>query len=199
MIDLKCGDWLDLMKEIPDNSIDLIVTDPPYRTTSRGCSGTMGGYWKSEKAKKGIIFDYNNISCKDYLPQFYRILKDKTICYIMCNNVNLINIINTGIECGFKFVKCLIWEKGNKICGRYYMGCFEYIILFRKGGDRPINHCGKKVTIKYLYKYDDYYDGGYDESSYVYDVCPECFEQEIKPFLDKRIGNREEEENYYGW
>ena len=142
MIDLKCGDCLDILKNIPNNSIDLIVADPPYRTTSRGCSGTMGGYWKSEKAKKGIIFDYNNISCEDYLPHFYRILKEKTICYIMCNNVNLIKIINTGIECGFKFVKCLIWEKGNKICGRYYMGCFEYIILFRKGGDRPINNCG---------------------------------------------------------
>ncbi len=58
--------------------------------------------------------------------------------------------------------------------------------------------CGKKVTIKYIYEYNNDYDGGYDESSYVYDICPECFEQEIKPFLDKKIGNREEEENYYG-
>lgn len=142
MIDICCDDCLEVMKNIPNNSIDLIVTDPPYKITSRGCSGTMGGYWKNEKAKKGIIFDYNSISCKDYLPQFYRILKDKTICYVMCNNVNLREILNIGIECGFNFVKCLIWQKGNKICGRYYMGCYEYIILFRKGGDRPINKCG---------------------------------------------------------
>lgn len=60
----------------------------------------------------------------------------------MCNNVNLIKMLNAGINCGFNFVKCLIWEKGNKICGRYYMGCYEYIVLFRKGGDRPINKCG---------------------------------------------------------
>ena len=51
-------------------------------------------------------------------------------------------MINVGTSCGFKFVKCLIWDKGNKICGRYYMGCYEYILLFRKGGDRPINNCG---------------------------------------------------------
>ena len=51
-------------------------------------------------------------------------------------------MLNAGINCGFNFVKCLIWEKGNKICGRYYMGCYEYIVLFRKGGDRPINKCG---------------------------------------------------------
>ena len=30
MIDLRRGDCLEIMKNIPDNSIDLIVTDPPY-------------------------------------------------------------------------------------------------------------------------------------------------------------------------
>lgn len=141
-ITLWQGDCLDLMKEIPDRSVDLVVTDPPYRVTSKGCSGTMGGYWAGEKSKKGIIFDHNNISCEEYLPELYRVLKDKTLCYVMCNNINLISIITTGIKVGFNFVKCLIWNKGNKICGRYYMNCFEYIILFRKGGDRPINNCG---------------------------------------------------------
>lgn len=148
MINLLNEDCLEIMKNIKENSIDLIITDPPYKNTSRGCSGTMGGYWKSEKAKKGIIFDYNSISCKEYLPEFYRILKDKTICYVMCNNINLLEIISTGINCGFHFVKCLIWEKGNKICGRYYMNCFEYIILFRKGGDKPINKCGTPDILK---------------------------------------------------
>lgn len=57
MIELKFGDCLEIMKDIPNNSIDLIITDPPYRTTSRGGSGTMGGYWKGEKAKKGKYFN----------------------------------------------------------------------------------------------------------------------------------------------
>ena len=30
------GDCLELMKDIPDGSVDLIVTDPPYRTISGG-------------------------------------------------------------------------------------------------------------------------------------------------------------------
>lgn len=153
-MDLKNEDCLETFKAIPNESINLIVTDPPYKITSRGGSGTMGGYWKEEKARKGIIFDYNSISCKEYLTEFYRMLKERSICYIMCNNTNLVNFITTGTEIGFNFVKCLIWEKGNKICGRYYMNCFEYIILFRKGKDKPINHCGTpdilKVPIKKL-------------------------------------------------
>lgn len=147
-IELYNGDCLEIMKSIPDNSIDLIVTDPPYKVTARGGSGTMGGYWKSDIARKGKIFKNNNISCKEYLPELYRVLKDKSICYVMTNNVNLIEMLNVAIEVGFKFVKSLIWEKGNKICGRYYMGCYEYILLLRKGGDKPINNCSTPDILK---------------------------------------------------
>lgn len=41
MIELYNGDCLEVLKTIKDNSIDLIVTDPPYRVTSRGSSGSM--------------------------------------------------------------------------------------------------------------------------------------------------------------
>jgi DNA modification methylase len=34
MINLKLGDCLELMKEIPDGSVDAIITDPPYGTTA---------------------------------------------------------------------------------------------------------------------------------------------------------------------
>lgn len=37
MASIKQGDCLELMKEIPDKSVDLIVTDPPYDV------GTTGG------------------------------------------------------------------------------------------------------------------------------------------------------------
>lgn len=50
---LMFGDCLERMKEIPDGSIDCIVTDPPYKITSRGCTGTMGGFMINDKSKKG--------------------------------------------------------------------------------------------------------------------------------------------------
>lgn len=34
MIDLRCGDCLELMKDIPDGSVDLVLADPPYGTTA---------------------------------------------------------------------------------------------------------------------------------------------------------------------
>ena len=38
MINLLKGDCLELMKSIPDGSVDLILTDPPYKMTKQGNS-----------------------------------------------------------------------------------------------------------------------------------------------------------------
>jgi site-specific DNA-methyltransferase (adenine-specific) len=141
-IKLIKGDCLIEMKNIPDESIDLICTDPPYRVTPKGCAGTMSGYWTNERTNKGKIFENNDIDIQDYIHELYRVLKEKTHCYIMCNQVNLPLFLQVISESKFKFIKCLIWDKGNKICGRFYMNCFEYIIMLRKGGERPINNCG---------------------------------------------------------
>lgn len=135
-------DCLEGLKLIPDNSIDLIVTDPPYKITARGNAGNSGGMMQKKLSMKGKIFQHNDIEPEQYIPEFYRILKDKSHCYIMTNHVNLQKMLNVATECGFKFIKSLIWNKGNKIMGQYYMSQFEYILFFRKGGGKKINFCG---------------------------------------------------------
>ena len=135
-------DCLDVLKNMPDNSIDLIVTDPPYLTTSRGNSGNSGGMLQKDINKKGKVFTYNNINCKEYAPEFYRLLKDGSHCYVMTNHINLIDMLNTFTDVGFHFIKSLIWNKGNKIMGQYYMSQYEYILFFRKGKGKKINNCG---------------------------------------------------------
>lgn len=142
MIDLRCGDCLEELKKIDNNSIDLIITDPPYRTTSRGSAGNSGGMLQKEINKKGKVFDCNNINCETYAPEFYRVLKEGSHCYVMTNHINLIEMLNTFSNNGFHFIKSLIWDKGNKIMGQYYMSQFEYILFFRKGKGKKINKCG---------------------------------------------------------
>lgn len=127
---------LDVLPKI--EAVDLIISDPPYRVTSRGNCGTMGGFWKNEISNKGKIFEYNDIEVSQYAQLFYNVLKNNCHCYIMCNNKNLIEFLNEFTRVGFNFVKSLIWDKQNKICSRYYMYCFEYILMFTKG-ERSIN------------------------------------------------------------
>ena len=141
-IKLINGNCLDTLKNIPNGSIDLIVTDPPYPTTSRGNAGNSGGMLQKDINKKGKVFTYNNINCKEYAPEFYRLLKDGSHCYVMTNHINLIDMLNTFTDVGFHFIKSLIWNKGNKIMGQYYMSQYEYILFFRKGKGKKINNCG---------------------------------------------------------
>ena len=137
-------DCIELMKKMESDSIDLIVTDPPYKTTKRGISKSTntGGLVRSELGKQGKIFKYNDVPIKVFVPELYRVLKEGSHCYIMTNHVNLQEMLNTCTESGFHFIKCLIWDKGNKIMGQCYMSQFEYILFLRKGKHKKINNCG---------------------------------------------------------
>lgn len=139
---LICGECVEQLKLLPNDSIDLIVTDPPYKVTSRGSAGNSGGMLQKKINRKGQVFTHNNIDCAEYVPEFYRVLKDGSHCYVMTNHVNLIHMLNTFTSAGFHFIKSLIWDKGNKIMGQYYMSQFEYILFFRKGRGIKINNCG---------------------------------------------------------
>ena len=133
---------IEFMKALGNESIDLIVTDPPYKITARGNAGNSGGMMQKKLSMQGKIFKHNDIKPIDYIPEFYRLLKDGSHCYIMTNHVNLQEMLNVATECGFHFIKSLVWNKGNKIMGRFYMSQFEYILFFRKGKGKKINKCG---------------------------------------------------------
>ena len=139
---LMNDDAIKTLKSLKSECIDLIITDPPYKVTARGNAGNSGGMMQKKLSMQGKIFEHNDVKPIEYIPEFYRILKDGSHCYIMTNHVNLQEILNVATECGFKFIKSLIWNKGNKIMGQYYMSQFEYILFFRKGKGKKINKCG---------------------------------------------------------
>ena len=135
-------DCLEGMKRIPDKSIDLIITDPPYKITARGNGGNSGGMFQKKSVNNGKVFKNNDLDIRDWLPELYRVLKDDSHCYIMTNNKNIRDYLNAIEESDFHYVKNLIWVKDNKIMGQTYMSQFEYIIMCRKGKHKRINDCG---------------------------------------------------------
>ena len=52
-----CGDCLEVMKQMPDESVDLVVTSPPYNlknSTGNGMkAGTKTGKWKNKPLQNG--------------------------------------------------------------------------------------------------------------------------------------------------
>ena len=142
MYKLLNGDCMELLNKIPNNNIDMIVTDPPYKITARGNGGTSGGMFQKKEVNNGKIFKTNDLEIEDWLPEFYRVLKEQSHCYIMTNNKNITHYLDVIDKSDFHFIKCLIWVKDNKIMGQTYMSQFEYIIMCRKGAHKRINDCG---------------------------------------------------------
>ena len=56
--------------------VDLIVTDPPYKVTTRGGYTNAGGMMLDEKMRKGNVFNENTLTIKEWLPKLYQVLKD---------------------------------------------------------------------------------------------------------------------------
>ena len=158
MIKLIHDDCLNALKDIPNESIDLVVTDCPYHIVSGGCtniprkdepSGIFNrrNAFTQKNAKSGKLLDNNDIEFKDWLPEIYRVLKKDTHCYIMINARNLKDLQTEAEKVGFKFQNILIWNKGNATPNRYYLNAYEMILMLRKGKARNINNMGCKNII----------------------------------------------------
>lgn len=141
-------DCMNVLSMLPNDSVDCIVTDPPYEIEKRG-GGITQGMLGTEQSRKGKLFDNCEISVSSYLPELYRVLKESGHCYIMCNNYNLFNFVNSVQESEFNFCKMLVWDKQNVIFNKYYMNGCEFIFMLYKGAAKPINNKGTSNLLRY--------------------------------------------------
>lgn len=152
---ITCADCLEVLKNIPDESIDLVCTDCPYHIVSGGCTNIPrkdepSGIFNrrlarnAENAKTGKLFSHNDIEFEEWLPELYRVLKNWSHCYIMINARNLAELQNKAEKVGFVFQQLLVWNKGNATPNRYYLNACEFILMLRKGSARNINNMGTK-------------------------------------------------------
>lgn len=149
MIELRQGDSLELMKTIPDGSIDLIVTDPPYRSISGGKPKRKGQPSGMLSLNDGKIFRHNDIKPEMWFPELYRVLKDGSHCYVMTNTINMESFLKTARAVGFQLHSILIWQKNNATPNRWYMKNAEFILFLRKGKAKSINHLGSKMCHRF--------------------------------------------------
>ena len=99
MVTLYNDDCLNVFKNIERESIDLIATDPPYPITPKGCTGNSGGMLIKKVNMIGKVFEHNDINVSQYAPEFFRVLKDGSHCYVMTNHINLTSSLLANSPC----------------------------------------------------------------------------------------------------
>jgi site-specific DNA-methyltransferase (adenine-specific) len=122
------GDCLELMKDIPDGSVDLVVTDPPYNL----------------KKFKGDDFteeEFKIFSLK-WLNECYRVLKENGLLFFTFWSDGMYEMYNIIKQTNFNFIQTLIWYYPN-ISGfkgkQQYTRTFDPIFVLSKSKPRKLN------------------------------------------------------------
>lgn len=132
---LHNNDCLEYMKKIPDNSIDLILTDPPYNISqySTGNIVLPGREALNNDIAKWDEVDLNPL---DFLFDFKRIIKPNGNIFIF-TSYNLIGKWHEVFDKEFDTFQYFIWHKTNpapKIYKNGFLNSCEMIIcLWNKG------------------------------------------------------------------
>jgi len=143
-------DCFKYIKIIEDNSIDLIITDPPYGISFKDNLTNNKKY-----VKKSILNDgKDDIDFKLFFDESYRILKNNCSLFL-CMRIDFLMRIATIInESKFKYVNTLIWRKGDMGYGNLnVMGeNFEIVLHLSKNSPKKsqilnINNKSKKRTV----------------------------------------------------
>ena len=176
--ELYKGDCLEVMKSIPDKSIDLVIIDPPYEIK------TMKGGWTIGKRK---YEDEVSVMIDGFSEEILNLLctKMKKInIYIYCSKLQLPKLLNYFInkKCNYEI---LTYHKTNPtpLCGNTYLPDTEYAVFAREKG--------VKIYGEYKTKFKYYTDkvNKKDKKLYKHPTCKPI------PFLQNHIINSSNEDD----
>jgi len=136
------ADCLEILRAMPDNSIDLVVTDPPYLIETKG-----GGLAANGSIKQFVNNDLDEI--KDgfddaVLKELVRVMKNINI-YLFCSQKQIKHYLEYFKGCNWNL---LCWHKDNvaPLCGNKYLTDTEYCLFFRGKGVKVFGEYATKRT-----------------------------------------------------
>lgn len=141
MIKLLNRDCLEVLKALPDNSVDLVVTDPPYEI------GTVGGGFVGKKKYFNELESIKDGFDSVILDELCRVMKNIN-CYFFCSQKQIIPLLDYFV----KDKKCnwnlLTYHKTNPppACGNKYLTDTEFILFFREKGVKIGGEYASKKT-----------------------------------------------------
>ena len=136
---LDAVSWL---KTLDSESIDLIVTDPPYESLEKHrAKGTTTRLKVSKSSSNQWFSVFPNDRFEELLEEIYRVLKKNSHFYLFCDQETMFVVKPIAEKVGFKFWKPIVWDKMAIGMGYHYRARYEFILFFEKG-KRKLNDLG---------------------------------------------------------
>ncbi|MFA6073156.1 MAG: site-specific DNA-methyltransferase [Candidatus Woesearchaeota archaeon] len=131
---IYCMDALEFLRQIPDGSVDLVVTDPPYNISQKNDLKINGRIIKKNFGEWD--FNFNPVPI---LAELRRVLKSNGQIYVFCGTAQIPIYMREFIEKWF-FRNLLVWYKTNpppRLSKTNYLFANEYIIYAIKEKGKP--------------------------------------------------------------
>ncbi|MBY3787366.1 site-specific DNA-methyltransferase [Photobacterium carnosum] len=133
-------DAVEWLSSLTDNSIDLLITDPPYESLEKHRKIGTTTRLKNSKSSSNQWFDiFPNQRFQTLLEQAYRVLKPNSHFYLFCDQETMFYIKPIAEQVGFKFWKPIVWDKVAIGMGYHYRARYEFILFFEKGKRKLAN------------------------------------------------------------
>ncbi len=148
-LSLRLCDYLDGLRSLPDESVDLIITDPPYESLEKHrAKGTTTRLKMSDASNNPWFPVMKNEAFPRLMIELYRVLKPNSHCYVFCDGEtsdvlrDVIRLQNQqSPRNSFTWWKRIVWDKMKIGMGYHYRGRHEFIVFLEKG-KRKLNHLG---------------------------------------------------------
>lgn len=134
---LYLHDSIEFMKQLPENSVDMIFSDPPYNLSNGGFTVHAGKRVSVDKGKwdvsKGVDEDFGFHT--RWIEECHRILKPHGTLWISGTYHSIYQCGYALQLLGFKILNDIAWFKPNaspNLSGRYFTASHETLIWARK-------------------------------------------------------------------
>lgn len=131
---LHTSDAVAWLRTLPDASVDLVITDPPYESLEKHRKIGTTTRLKNSKASSNKWFTiFPNSRFPELFVEIYRVLGKHGHFYLFCDVTTMFVAKPLAEAVGFKFWKPLIWDKMRIGMGYHYRARYECVLFFEKG------------------------------------------------------------------
>ena len=144
---LSSADAVSWLREQPDESVDLLITDPAYESLEKHRAvGTTTRLKHSKSSSNDWFTIFPNARFPELFVEVYRVLRRDRHFYLFCDPETMFIAKPEAERAGFKFWKPLVWDKRTIGMGYHYRARYEFILFFEKG-KRRLNDLGVSDVI----------------------------------------------------